>query len=145
MGLTSAPPRPTFGPDPGHHRQGVGATPSAGTQPHGHVCHLLRGPLLLPLGPRHPRRHVWAVPAGPPGAGRSAEGPGPAVGRPGGAEPRDAGPPQRDRRGVRLRDGLLPVQPGGGAVALASDPAGAAGTSSLTPGPVRSPCTPLGL
>lgn len=126
------PPRSPAGPAPRRRRQGVGASASAGPQPHGHVRHLLRGPLLLPVRPRHPRRHVRPLPAGPPGAGRPAAGPGPAVGRPGGAEPRDAGPAQRHRRDVRLLDGLLPVQPGGAAVALASNPARAAGTFGLT-------------
>lgn len=72
------------------------------------------------------------LPAGPPGAGGAAAGAGAAVGGAGGPEPRAAGQAQRDGRAVRLLDGLLSVQPGGDAVALPSEPAGPAGTDSLT-------------
>lgn len=75
---------------------------------------------------------MWAVPAGSPRAGCPAKGPRPAVGRSGGAEPCAAGQTQCDGRDVRVLDGLLPVQPGGDAVALTSNPARAAGTVSLT-------------
>lgn len=123
--------RSAAGPGPGVHCQSGGAAAPPGTQPHGHVCHLLRGHVLLPIGPRHPRRHVRPLPAQPPGAGRPAQGPGAAVGGHRGAEPRAAGPAQRDGRDVWLLDGLLAVQPGGDAVDLASGLAGAAGTARL--------------
>lgn len=113
------------------HRQGCGAAPPARAQPHGHVRHLLRGRLLLPLWPLHPRRHVRPLPAQPPGAGRPAQGAGAAVGGHRGAEPRAAGPAQRDGRDVWFLDGLLAVQPGGDAVDLAPGLARSAGTVSL--------------
>lgn len=123
--------RSAAGRGPGVHRQGSGAAAPPGAQPHGHVRHLLRGRLLLPLGPRHPRRHVRPLPAQPPGAGCPTQGAGAAVGGHRGAEPRAAGPPQCDGRDVWLLDGLLAVQPGGDAVDLASGLARAAGTVSL--------------
>lgn len=72
---------------------------------------------------------MWTLPPGSLGAGRPAEGPGAAVDGPGGPEPSAAGQAPRDRRDVRLLDGILPVQPGGDAVALPSNPAGTASMS----------------
>ena len=106
------------GPGPSCCGEVCGAPPASFPQPHGHVRHLLRGPLLLPLGPRYPSSYVRPLPAGPPGAGRPSARSGAAVGCPGGFLPRAAGQAQCHRRAVWLRHGLLPVQPGGDAVGL---------------------------
>nr|XP_023650441.1 phospholipid phosphatase 6 isoform X1 [Paramormyrops kingsleyae] len=107
------------GPGPGCCGEGHRAPAAALPQPDGHVRHLLGGPLLVPVGPRHTGRPVCPLPAGAPCASSAAASACAALGRHRGPLPRAAGAPQRHGRGLRLRDGLLPVQPGGGAVGLA--------------------------
>ena len=74
---------------------------------------------------------MWPLSSGPLGAGGTAAGACPAVGRHCRTEPCSAGQAQRDGRAVWLLDGLLPVQPGGNAVALTAGAAGASGTAGV--------------
>lgn len=105
----------------GHHDGGGDAEAREAQRPMGNVTQLPglpgHGRVLVPRGPRQPRRHGVQVPAGAPGPGRAAADPAGAVGGAGGHLTRAPGPTPPHGRGVRLRPGLPALHPGGDGVA----------------------------
>lgn len=104
------------GPAVGQTGEKPGETSQARPEPLGPPLCLLRGALLLPLGPRHAGRPLRPLPPGSAGGHRLHAGACGGLGRSG--QPVAAAPGQAlcDRCVFRTGHGLLPVLPGGAAV-----------------------------